>query len=148
MEAWEKLKKELHLDPLEPRTWDCRPLVVVSLTDSVVAFQGNTPVQVTPHSDGTADLVADGDRDGWHPSLVNAKVQFVRATGVLYGRLPLVRMDGPLHPAGLRCRGRDAEGFEFTWHINGAADEVARQLLDGTGPILGSDILQLDEGGG
>ncbi len=122
MHFWEEIKANLHLDPQDPRTWECRPLLVRSVDDGTISFHGNTDVQVAPHADGTADLVADGDRDGWHPSLLNAKVEYVPASTGWLGK--------DLHRTGLRCHGADAEGYLFTWHINGAAELEAFEMLD------------------
>ena len=125
MKFWELLDKEedvlkekLHEGPLAERTWDCDPLLVVDDSDDSIAFEGRTNVTVDPHSETTADLLAEQNRDGWQPSLVNARVRLFGHMG-LYGATR----------NGLWCRGADKEGNIFTWYINGAADGYLEQHM-------------------
>ena len=125
MKAWDAIKKEhaaahqkVHRDPLVERTWDCDPLLVIDASDGSVAYTGRTNVDVKPNADGTAELVAEGELDGWHPSLVKAKVStFAYGLGGTRGSRN-----------GLTCSGNDSEGFAFHWYINGAADYHAEML--------------------
>lgn len=114
------LKRALHLDPLEERTWECEPLVVVNASGEIV-FEGKTKVNVTPHSDGTADMFAEGDRGGWHPSLLNAK-HSVHSSSNLF-------LDGSRD--GVDCIGLDRDRQGFIWYINGAADDYFADKLKG-----------------
>jgi hypothetical protein len=125
MKFWELLDKEeegikekMHQGPLEERVWDCDPLLVIDDTDDSIAFEGRTNVTVDPHPDGTADLVAEKNRDGWHPTLVNARVGSSGGGSVLGGTRN-----------GIWCRGADREGNIFTWYIDGAADAYGEQHM-------------------
>ena len=61
---------------------------------------------------------SEQNRDGWHPSLVSAKVR-IYGPGESYGNTR----------NGLWCRGADKEGNVFTWYINGAADAYLEQHM-------------------
>jgi hypothetical protein len=118
MKAWDVLKKErialrakLHFDPLAVHTWDCNPLLVIDSSDGSIAFCGRATVTVKPHTDLTADLNADHGRDGWLPSLVNARITPTQSGGIYSG-----------HSNGFTCTGKDRDGFRFVWYVNGAAD--------------------------
>ena len=108
---------------LEERTWECEPLLIVDSKDAVV-FHGHTLVRVSPHSDQTADLIADEVMEGGQPNLVNAKVRGYDSSGYMQG----IYVGGSR--AGLCCEGCDKEGAEFTWYINGAADDHAKSKLE------------------
>jgi hypothetical protein len=105
------LKEHLHIDSLEPRTWECETLLVIDDEDQT-AFEGKATVEVTPHEDKTADLRCDSDRDGWYPSLRNARIRsFTVGSGYFGGTSD-----------GIVCAGSDDDGNAFVWYINGAAD--------------------------
>ena len=121
-------KEALHPDPLQERTWLCRPLLVMD-DEGEVAFLGNTMVKVEPLSGVRANLIADGQRDGWRPSLNNAAVELIlpKGTTVIAGRPGNFR-------GGIHCKGNDVEGNEFDWYINGAAEAYAHFHLNGFDP--------------
>lgn len=132
MKLWEIIQNEFGLfknvvvsDPYQERTWSCEPLLVID-EDDEVAFLGNTEVQVKPRGTHTADLVAAGDKDGWHPSLIAASVEVV----TLKGTTAIAGRPGEFR-GGLCCKGIDAEGIAFTWYINGAAEDYAFWNLNG-----------------
>ena len=129
MRLWEFIKSEveefkevIHRSPTADRTWDCEPLLVIN-DEHEVAFVGHANVDVHPYGDGTADLIAHENRDGWQPSLVRAKVRAeVFRTSTLGGvTLP--------SRGGLICMGADKDGNEFIWYINGSAERVAQRYL-------------------
>jgi hypothetical protein len=131
MSLWDlidEIKDLLHADPLRERTWICEPLLVID-EDDQVAYLGNTTVQVKPLSDTVADLRADGNRDGWHPSLIRASVEIVRLKGthMVYARPGAFR-------GGLCCKGCDIDGNAFTWYINGAAEHYSNWHFNGFDP--------------
>jgi hypothetical protein len=103
-----KARQLAHLNPLQEFIWECNPLLVINDQDEI-AFYGTTNVAVTPHAGPTAALVAEADRDGWRPALVNAQVEAGD-----YG-VDEVRQ-------GYICSGHDSEGLLFTWYIDGAAE--------------------------
>ena len=128
MRLWEFLKSEIeqfkelvdHSATVE-RVWDCEPLLVIDDKGEVV-FAGSTDVDVHPHRDGTADLLAHAKINGWQPSLVAAKLSVQASTGTVLG-------GGMSHRGGLICTGHDPEGNGFTWYINGSAERVAQRYL-------------------
>ncbi|MHB8637176.1 MAG: hypothetical protein ACYC96_11970 [Fimbriimonadaceae bacterium] len=125
MKFWELLESEdqaarakMNQGHMEERVWDCDPLLVIDDSDDSIAFDGRTNVTVDPHPDGTADLLAEQNRDGWSPSLRNATVRASGGGGFFSGTRD-----------GLWCRGADTEGNRFTWYINGAADAYGEQHM-------------------
>lgn len=110
------LKEFLHLDPMEPRTWECDPLLVID-SDGETAFVGKARVQATPHEDLTADLQCEVARDGWYLSLRTARIRSYNGSRTLYHGTS----------DGVVCHGQDAEGNAFVWYIDGAAAHVEWQ---------------------
>ena len=132
MSFWDSIKQDcdeiaeaFHRDKLAERTWECDPLLIVDDV-GVIAFSGNVSVDVTPHADGTADLIAQVDVEGWRPSLKNAKVAAYTPPASRYR----------LHCRdGIMCRGSDEEGTAFEWFINGAAEA---KIVEGGSGLLRS----------
>lgn len=112
------VKRKLHLDPLEERTWLCEPLVVVNASGEIV-YEGKTNVDVTPHADGTADMIAETDREGWQPQLMNAKYSVHSSSNMF--------LDGSRD--GVDCLGLDQERQGYIWYINGAADDYFADIV-------------------
>ncbi|MFI5385397.1 MAG: hypothetical protein ACHQ50_04665 [Fimbriimonadales bacterium] len=98
-------------DPLDPREWECNPLRVVR-DDEEIIFQGNVMVAFAPDEvdQGWADVLVDDPPPRIH---VNRHEEIWGPPSVYLGD-PFV--------AGLALIGADAEGTEYVWLINRAAE--------------------------
>jgi hypothetical protein len=110
---WELIRMSVKPDETADRIWVCEPLLVIDDSDGSIAFKGVTNVDVHPNPDGTADLLAHESKDGWQPSLEQARIW--TSSGGVPGLYSGVR-------PGLGCEGKDKQGNSFHWFVNSLAD--------------------------
>lgn len=121
-----KIGKLLNPDPLAPRIYHCRPLLIVHPKDGIV-FHGDMDFEFTPSkpdgSEGYAQCLTPALEE-WRPSL---KVQVRYDT--YFNPDPDVRTRG-----GFSLLGEDDNGEPFTWYVNRYADDYIVALNQGRMP--------------
>jgi hypothetical protein len=98
--------------------WHCRPLLVID-QDGLIAFAGDADVEFTREVGDAVRGHAKSEvasPEGWFPEM-DVLSEIVPPNDFRLGR-----RDGKI------VFGRDAEGFEFTWYIDGQATQMLRDL--------------------
>jgi hypothetical protein len=126
MGAWQLIRQLIRPDPMASELWDCDPLVVVDENDEI-AFAARARVECRPLSNGRFHLTSENGRDDWLPKLVEAE-RFVPLNVLQTESMIGYDLMTRGRRRGAAFRGKDAEGLEFTWYINDAADQYVSEL--------------------